>query len=49
MKSHDPGSSDLDARELARYGRHLVLPEVGVPGQRRLRDASVLVVATASS
>jgi adenylyltransferase/sulfurtransferase len=44
MKSHDPGSSDLDARELARYGRHLVLPEVGVPGQRRLRDASVLVV-----
>jgi adenylyltransferase/sulfurtransferase len=30
--------------ELLRYSRHLTLPEVGVPGQQRLRDARVLVV-----
>jgi len=34
----------LDPSEAARYGRHLVLPEVGLDGQLRLRDASVLVV-----
>lgn len=39
-----PTETSLDARELARYGRHLVLPEVGVQGQLRLRAASVLVV-----
>ena len=30
--------------ELLRYSRHFLLPQVGVEGQRRLRDASVLVV-----
>ncbi len=30
--------------ELLRYSRHFLLPEIGVEGQRRLRDASVLVV-----
>jgi sulfur-carrier protein adenylyltransferase/sulfurtransferase len=30
--------------ELARYGRHLVLPEVGMQGQARLRESSVLLV-----
>ena len=30
--------------ELRRYSRHLLLPEVGVAGQRRLRDAKVLIV-----
>jgi adenylyltransferase/sulfurtransferase len=34
----------LDASDLARYARHLVLPEVGAAGQERLRDARVLVV-----
>ncbi len=34
----------LDASEIARYGRHLVLPEVGPEGQLRLRSASVLIV-----
>ena len=37
-------STQLDSSEIARYGRHLVLPEVGVAGQARLREASVLVV-----
>jgi molybdopterin-synthase adenylyltransferase len=33
--------SDL---EIERYARHIVLPEVGGPGQNRLKQASVLVV-----
>ena len=30
--------------ELLRYSRHLLLPEIGVAGQRALRDARVLVI-----
>ena len=36
MTPHDP-PPDLDHDELRRYGRHLVLPEVGLDGQRRLK------------
>lgn len=35
---------ELTQRELTRYSRHLILPEVGVEGQRRLKAARVLVV-----
>jgi sulfur-carrier protein adenylyltransferase/sulfurtransferase len=35
---------DLTPEELRRYGRHLILPEVGLDGQRRLKGASVLLV-----
>jgi adenylyltransferase/sulfurtransferase len=31
---------------LRRYSRHLLLPQVGMDGQRRLKEASVLVVGT---
>jgi adenylyltransferase/sulfurtransferase len=34
----------LTAAELARYGRQLALPEVGLAGQERLRGAKVLIV-----
>ena len=34
----------LSAEELRRYGRHLLMPEVGLDGQRRLKRASVLIV-----
>ncbi len=34
----------LDADDRQRYHRHLILPEVGEEGQRRLRAASVLLV-----
>ena len=34
----------LSQAELLRYSRHLVLPEVGLEGQQRLKAASVLVV-----
>src|SRR5690242_12169602 len=35
---------ELTHEELLRYSRHLLLPEVGVPGQRRLRAARVLLI-----
>jgi sulfur-carrier protein adenylyltransferase/sulfurtransferase len=41
---HDEFSGALTVAELRRYGRHLVLPEVGPEGQERLRGARVLIV-----
>ncbi len=35
---------ELSHEELLRYSRHLLLPEVGVEGQRRLRAARVLLI-----
>jgi molybdopterin/thiamine biosynthesis adenylyltransferase/rhodanese-related sulfurtransferase len=35
---------ELTRDELARYSRHLILPDVGVEGQRRLKAARVLLV-----
>ncbi|OYT72685.1 MAG: molybdenum cofactor biosynthesis protein MoeB [Chloracidobacterium sp. CP2_5A] len=37
---------DLTPEEYARYGRHLILPEVGLEGQRKLKQARVLMVGT---
>lgn len=34
----------LSNEELVRYGRHLILPEVGAAGQAKLKDAKVLCV-----
>ncbi len=34
----------LTVEEMQRYSRHLILPDVGVLGQRRLKNARVLVV-----
>ena len=34
----------LSPDELLRYGRHLVLPEVGLDGQRRLKASSAVIV-----
>ena len=39
----EPGP-DLTAEEKARYARHILLPDVGIEGQRRLKNARVLVV-----
>jgi molybdopterin/thiamine biosynthesis adenylyltransferase/rhodanese-related sulfurtransferase len=36
----------LTTDELARYSRHLILPEVGMEGQQRLKAAKVLCVGT---
>jgi sulfur-carrier protein adenylyltransferase/sulfurtransferase len=37
---------ELTQDDLTRYSRHLILPEVGVEGQRRLKAARVLCVGT---
>jgi len=34
----------LSREELLRYGRHLVLPQIGLEGQQRLKGSSVLIV-----
>src|SRR5262245_2124455 len=35
---------ELNQDELRRYSRHLILPEVGVSGQKKIRSASVLCI-----
>jgi len=35
---------ELSANEVARYSRHLIMPEVGMDGQRRLKASSVLLI-----
>src|SRR6202167_2415126 len=37
---------ELTTDELARYARHLILPEVGMEGQQKLKAARVLCVGT---
>src|SRR5256714_2066808 len=37
---------ELSNEEIARYSRHLIMPEVGMEGQRRLKAASVLMIGT---
>ncbi len=39
-----PPGDGLTSEETERYSRHLVLPDVGVEGQERLKNARVLVV-----
>ena len=39
----EPGP-DLTTEEKARYARHILLPDIGIEGQRRLKNARVLVV-----
>lgn len=43
MPEREPGA-DLTAADLARYSRQIVLPELGVAGQRKLAAAKVLVI-----
>ncbi|MFN2530588.1 MAG: molybdopterin-synthase adenylyltransferase MoeB [Pyrinomonadaceae bacterium] len=37
---------DLSNEEILRYSRHLIMPEVGMQGQRRMKAASVLMIGT---
>jgi sulfur-carrier protein adenylyltransferase/sulfurtransferase len=39
-------SVQLEKEEYERYSRHLILPEVGLDGQKRLKAASVLCIGT---
>lgn len=38
------GAVELTPQEIHRYARHLIMPEVGMDGQRRLKAARVLLV-----
>lgn len=38
--------ADLSSAELARYARQLLIPEIGMEGQLRLKNASVLLIGT---
>ena len=44
--SSDEDLPDLTHEEIARYSRHLILDEIGMEGQRKLKNASVLCVGT---
>src|SRR5215217_3171025 len=37
-------AAELTKDEVARYSRHLIIPDIGVTGQKRLKNAKVLVV-----
>jgi sulfur-carrier protein adenylyltransferase/sulfurtransferase len=37
-------AADLTLDEVKRYSRHLIIPEIGMTGQKRLKNARVLVV-----
>jgi sulfur-carrier protein adenylyltransferase/sulfurtransferase len=39
-------TSTLTQEEILRYSRHLIMPEVGMDGQIKLKEASVLLVGT---
>src|SRR6185436_17710910 len=41
-----PALPSLSNEEIARYSRHLIMPEVGMEGQRKLKAASVLMIGT---
>src|SRR3989442_9480640 len=37
-------AAEVTKEEVARYSRHLIIPDVGVDGQKRLKNAKVLAV-----
>src|SRR5579871_1245805 len=39
-----PNAVVLSPQETQRYSRHLIMPEVGIEGQKRLKAASVLLI-----
>ena len=41
--------SELSVNEVKRYSRHLIIPDVGMTGQKRLKNAKVLCVGRVAS
>ncbi|QNN24395.1 molybdopterin-synthase adenylyltransferase MoeB [Planctomycetales bacterium ZRK34] len=39
-------SVEMSKEEIERYSRHLILPEVGMEGQKKLKSASILLIGT---
>lgn len=46
MKTEQPLPTTLTHEEIMRYSRHLLMPEVGLAGQQKLKDSSVLIIGT---
>ena len=42
----DAGGAGLSKEEILRYSRHLIMPEVGMDGQLKLKQARVLLIGT---
>src|SRR5437588_2613600 len=42
-----PGEITLSNDEILRYSRHLIIPEVGIEGQKKLKQAKVLLIGAA--
>ena len=42
-------SAALSKEEIMRYSRHLIMPEVGMDGQLKLKQAKVLCIGTGLS
>lgn len=44
--NNSPARVELSHEEIRRYSRHLLMPEVGLQGQRKLKASSVLIIGT---
>jgi len=44
LRMQTAASTELSRDELVRYSRHLLIPEVGVEGQKRLKQSSALII-----
>jgi len=44
LKARAASANDLNAEEIKRYSRHLIMPEVGMDGQKKLKAGSVLCI-----
>ncbi|UCC52237.1 MAG: molybdopterin-synthase adenylyltransferase MoeB [Anaerolineaceae bacterium] len=40
----NPAAIDLSHEEVQRYSRHLIMPEVGMAGQKKIKAASILLI-----
>ena len=46
VSAPEAAATELSNAEIARYSRHLLLPEVGLEGQKKLKAARVLMIGT---
>ena len=44
--SMSSNGAELNHKEILRYSRHLLMPEVGLEGQAKLKESSVLIIGT---
>jgi molybdopterin/thiamine biosynthesis adenylyltransferase/rhodanese-related sulfurtransferase len=44
LPPHEETAEELTPQEVRRYSRHLIIPDVGMAGQKRMKNAKILVV-----